>query len=73
MRESKSNSGSTKKKGLVFHGYFSLLLSLTILAAGLLWLIYSELPYQYYLPVSFGVVVIIGIAAFVILSRKIQI
>ena len=57
----------------MFHGYFSLLLSLTILAAALLWVINIELPTQYYLPASFGVVVLIGVAGFVILNKKIQI
>ena len=61
------------KKKFVFHGYFSLILSLTIVAAALIWLIYVDLPYQYYLVASFGVVAIIGIVAFVILNKKLKI
>jgi hypothetical protein len=70
LSASKSNK---KKKKIVFHGYFSLLLSLTILAAALLWAINIELPTQYYLPASLGIVVLIGAAGFVILNKKIQI
>ena len=61
-----------KKKRFVFHGYFSLFLSLTILTAALIWVIYGDLPPQYYLPVSFGVIVVIGFLAFYILDKKIQ-
>ncbi len=50
-----------------------MLMSLTVLAAGLIYLINSELPAQYYLPASLGVVVIIGIAGFVILNKRIVI
>ncbi len=62
----------TRKRRFVFHGYFSLFLSLTILTAGLIWIIYGDLPAQYYLPVSFGVIVVVGIVAFYILDKKIQ-
>jgi hypothetical protein len=68
-----SISAATNKKNVVFHGYFTLILSLTIVAAALIWLIYTDLPYQYYLIASFGVVAIIGIVAFVILNKKLQI
>jgi hypothetical protein len=61
-----------KRKRFVFHGYFSLLLSLTILTAALIWVIYGDLPSQYYLPVSLGVIVVIGFLAFYILDKKIQ-
>jgi hypothetical protein len=61
------------KGKVTFRGYFSVFLSLTILAAALIYLIYGYAPYQYYLPLSFVVVLVVGIAGFVILSRKIEI
>ncbi len=61
-----------RKRRTIFHGYFSALLSLTILTAGLIWIIYGDLPAQYYLPASFGVIAIIGVLAFYILDKKIQ-
>ena len=61
-----------KKRRIVFHGYFSVFLSLTIVTAGLIWVIYGALPAQYYLPVSFGIIVVIGFLAFYILDKKIQ-
>jgi hypothetical protein len=65
-------SGNKKKRHFVFHGYFSLLLSLTILAAALLWVINNTVSPQYYLPASLGVVVLIGVAGFFILNKKIE-
>ena len=60
------------KKGRVFHGYFSVLLNLTIVVAAVLWLVYGHLPNQYYLPISFLVIVITGLAAFYILNSKMK-
>jgi hypothetical protein len=64
------SSKKTSRKRFVFHGYFSLLLSLSILLAGVLWLAYGYLPYQDYLPISLLSVVLVGIAAFYILNKR---
>jgi hypothetical protein len=66
-------SGSVSSKGtgsFTFHGYPSVLLSMCILLAGVLWVVYGYLPHQYYLPVSFGGIAAFGVAAFLILTKK---
>ena len=57
-----------KKKGFVFYGYFSVFLSLTILLGALIWLVYMYVP-EYYLPLSFLMLVVGGVLAYVILTK----
>jgi hypothetical protein len=62
-----------KKRGkFIFHGYFSVLLNLTIVAAAVLWLAYGRLPNQYYLPISFSIIALTGVAAFFLLNNKMK-
>lgn len=60
-----------KKSG--YMGFFSIMLSITIITAGLMWEAYGHLPGQYYLPVSFAILVVAGVAGYVILVRRIEI
>ena len=62
-----------KRPRFKFHGYLSVFFSLTIAFAGALWLIYGYLPYQYYLPLSFLAVLVIGIIGYVILTKGVKI
>jgi hypothetical protein len=61
---------SNETRGFTFHGYPSVLLSLCIVLAGFLWVVYGYLPHEYYLPISFGGIAAFGIAAFFILTKK---
>jgi hypothetical protein len=71
---SSSQRNSTKRKSRTgFRGYFSIYLSLAILAAALIYIVYGNLPYQYYLPLSFAIVAAVALAGFVILLKKIEI
>lgn len=60
-----------RRRGLVFYGYLSVVLSLLIATAALIWLIYVYAPAGFYLPVSFLALVLVGTIAYVILSRRI--
>jgi hypothetical protein len=61
-----------KKKGVQFLGYFSALLSFTIVCAGLIWEIYSYYP-QYYFIASFSLLGVAAVVAYVILTKSIKI
>lgn len=61
------------KKKTGYMGFFSILLSITLITAGLMWEAYGYLPGQYYLPISFSILILAGIAGYVILNRKIEI
>ncbi|MCL4519170.1 MAG: hypothetical protein M1587_08250 [Thaumarchaeota archaeon] len=61
------------KKKTGYMGFFSILLSITIITAGLMWEAYGHLPGQYYLPISFSILIAAGIAGYLILVRKIEI
>lgn len=60
-----------KKSG--FGGLFGLILELCLGGGALIWIAYAFLPHQYYLAISFGAVVLIGIAAYFILNERLQI
>jgi hypothetical protein len=59
------------RRGIAFYGYLSAVLSLLIVTAAAIWSIYTYLPGIYYLPLSLGVLVLVGVVAYVILSRRI--
>jgi hypothetical protein len=63
---------SKQKKQFHFYGYFSVVLNLTIVVAAVLWVVYGRLPNQYYLPISFGVIALTGLVAFLILNKKVN-
>jgi hypothetical protein len=64
-----ANSKKDPKKG--FMGFFSILLFLTIVFAGILWIIYGYLPYAYYLPLSAIGIVLFGVLVYFVLRDKI--
>jgi hypothetical protein len=66
------DQSAKKKKDIGYMGFFSIMLSIAILTAGILWEIYALLP-QYYLLLSFVVLAASGCAAFLILSKRIDI
>ncbi len=61
---------SNETRSFTFHGYPSVLLSLCIVLAAVLWVVYGYCPHQYYLPVSFAGIAAFGFAAFFILTKK---
>lgn len=61
----------TRKSG--FAGFFGLLLELCIVAGALMWVAYAYLPHQYYLPISFLSICVVGLTAFVILNKRVAI
>ena len=56
-----------------YMGFFSILLSITLVTAGLMWEAYGHLPGQYYMPISFSLLILAGIVGYVILVRYIEI
>ena len=56
-----------------FYGYFTVVLSLAIVTAGVMWIVYGYLPNEYYFPVSFSLLATFGVIAYVILSRRLDI
>lgn len=56
-----------------FYGYFTVVLSLAIVTAGVMWIVYGYLPNEYYFPVSFSLLGVFGIIAYVILSKRLEI
>lgn len=60
----------TKKTG--FTGFFGFLIELCVAAGALLWVAYSYLPHQYYLPIGLTSACLVGIAAYFILNRKVD-
>jgi hypothetical protein len=74
LSESSGNldQGTKKKKNIGYMGFFSIMLSIAILTAGVLWEIYALVP-QYYLLLGFVVLAASGCAAFVILNTRIDI
>ena len=67
-----ANSTREKKKGIPFFGYFSLLLSFSIVCAAVMWEVYALYP-QYYLAGSFSLLGIAGVVGYVILTKTIRI
>ena len=61
---------AVRNKGLRLHE-LSVVLELTIVLGAAIWLIYDYLP-QYYLPLSFTLLVLAGVFAYVILSKVIK-
>ena len=61
---------TSKKSGFV--GFFGLLLELCIVGGGLMWVAYAYLPHRYYLPISFGAVLVIGAVAYFVLNRRLD-
>lgn len=61
----------TRKSGI--GGMFGFLLELCIVAGGLMWVAYAYLPHQYYLPISFAAVCVIGVVAYLILNKRLSI
>jgi hypothetical protein len=74
MAESSHPPGATqgRKKGYRFLGYLSALLSFTIVCAGLIWEVYAFYP-EYYYPLSFSLLAVAGVVAYVILTKTIKI
>lgn len=68
---SKPQEAGTKKKGFQFFGFFSVLLSITIVVSAGVWLIYGYSP-QYYLPLSFLLLAVAGVVAYVILTKAVK-
>jgi hypothetical protein len=52
--------------------YFTLMITLMIAVAALLWIMYSLLPHQLYLPLGFVILVAVGLFAYYIISKKIK-
>jgi hypothetical protein len=67
-----TKENSRTKKNIGYMGFFSIMLSIAIVTAGVCWEIYALLP-QYYIPLSFLVLAGSASAAFLILSTKIDI
>jgi hypothetical protein len=62
-----------KKKESHFLMVLTVLEASTIGAAGVLWEVYGQLPPQYYFPISITFIVLLGVIAYVFLSRTIDI
>ena len=62
---------SPKKKGIAGHRFIAILFEMTLAIGAAMWFIYGYLP-QYYLPLSFLLLVIGGIVAYVILSKTVD-
>lgn len=56
-----------------FGGFFGLLLELCIAAGALIWITYAYLPHQYYLPISFLSVCVVGAVSYFVLNKKLVI
>lgn len=63
--------GDSRRRGVAFYGYLGVLLSMLIVSAAVLWLILISFPFQYYLPASLGMLLVMSIIGYVILSRRI--
>ena len=59
-----------KKSGFV--GFFGFLLELCIVGGALMWVAYGYLPHQYYLPVSFAAVLVIGVVSYYVLNKRLD-
>jgi uncharacterized membrane protein len=53
--------------------YFTLMITLMIIVAALLWIMYSLVPHVLYLPLGFIILVAVGLFAYYIISKKIRI
>jgi len=51
--------------------YFTLMITLVIIIAALLWIMYSLVPHELYLPLGFIILVAVGLFAYYIISKKI--
>lgn len=71
MKMSKPQEAGTKKKGFQFFGFFSVLLSITIVVSAAVWIIYGYMP-QYYLPLSLLMLAVAGVVAYVILTKAVK-
>ncbi|MEM0117749.1 MAG: hypothetical protein QXX17_07240 [Conexivisphaerales archaeon] len=65
LREGKGSEGFP-------FSYFTLLLSVMIFVAGILWLAYSYLPHEFYLPIGFSVLLVAAVVVYVTIYRKIR-
>ena len=52
--------------------FFSIIASLSVVTAGVMYLAYGFLPRQYYLPTSLGVTVAAGVVVYFILVRLVE-
>ncbi|MDA4124461.1 MAG: hypothetical protein OK438_03315 [Thaumarchaeota archaeon] len=59
------------RRGIAFYGYLSSMLSLLIVMAVIIWLIYIYLPGGYYIPLSLVALVLFGLVGYMILSRRV--
>ena len=55
-----------------FNIFFSIIASLSIVTAGVMYLAYGFLPHQYYLPTSLGITAIAGVVVYFILVRVVE-
>jgi len=53
--------------------YFTLLITIMLAVAAILWVIYSILPHEFYIPLGFVVLVGVGISLYFIVFRKMKI
>lgn len=56
-----------------FNVFFSIIASLSVVTAGVMYLAYGFLPHQYYLPTSLAVTAAAGVVVYFILARVVEI
>lgn len=52
---------------------FSILVSLMIVAAAILWVAYSSLPHEYYPVIGLSVLLLVALLSYIILFRRVRI
>lgn len=67
------NERPSARKRTPNHNFLSMLLELALVLGAVLLIAYVYLPRQYYLPISFLIIVVIGFASFFILDKKVLI
>lgn len=67
-----SNQVKPQGKKTGFVGFFGFLLELCLIFGGIVWVAYAYLPHEYYLPISFASVVVIGFLSYFILNNKVK-
>jgi hypothetical protein len=60
-----------RKKSSISHSFLGIVFEMAIALGAAIWFVYAYLP-QYYLPVSFLLLAVGGIVAYVILSKSID-
>ena len=65
------DSERRKRAGVGAFGSLGLMFFLAVAAAGGIWFAYGYIPAEYYLPASLSLMVAVGIAAYVLLSRRV--